>query len=151
MAHTSTILSQILKMVPRHEFETLAKAHHCGRQFRQSSRWDQFVAMASAQLSGQQSLRDTLCTLGSQIHRLYHVGARLLTRSTLARINEDKPYGLYEALFGKLLVRCQQLAPRHGFRFKNSLISLTPIRWRWYCKVNGTAVKKYSFLCEAGV
>ena len=28
MAHCNTILSQILKLVPRHEFETLANRHH---------------------------------------------------------------------------------------------------------------------------
>ena len=39
MAHCNTILSQILKLVPRHEFETLAKQHHSGRAFRKASRW----------------------------------------------------------------------------------------------------------------
>ena len=41
MAHCNTILSQILKLVPRHEFETLAKQHHSGRAFRKASRWSQ--------------------------------------------------------------------------------------------------------------
>jgi putative transposase len=31
---------------------------------------------------------------------------------------------LYEALFGKLLARCQALGPNHRFRFKNKLYSL---------------------------
>jgi putative transposase len=39
-------------------------------------------------------------------------------------MNEDKPYELYEALFGKLLQRCQGYAPDHDFKFKNSLYSL---------------------------
>ncbi len=47
-----------------------------------------------------------------------------MNRSSLARINEQQPHELYEALFGKLLARCQALAPRHGFRFKNKLYSL---------------------------
>ncbi len=34
MAHCNTIFSQLLKLVSRHEFETLAKQHHCGRSFR---------------------------------------------------------------------------------------------------------------------
>ncbi|MDP1558707.1 MAG: DUF4372 domain-containing protein, partial [Nitrosomonas sp.] len=28
MAHCNTIFSQILKLIPRHEFETLANEHH---------------------------------------------------------------------------------------------------------------------------
>ncbi len=124
MAHCNTIFSQILKLVPRHEFETLANQHHRGRSFRTASRWSQFVTLAMAQLSGRDSLRDIVENMSAQAHRLYHLGSAKLTRSNLSRINEDKPYTLYEALFGKLLNRCQSMAPAHHFRFKNPLYSL---------------------------
>lgn len=124
MAHCNTILSQILKLVPRHEFETLAKHHHSGRRFRTASRWSQFVSLTMAQLSGRNSLRDIVDNLSAQTHRLYHLGSAKLSRSNLSRINEDKPYSLYEELFGKLLTRCQTVAPGHNFRFKNPLYSL---------------------------
>ncbi len=65
MAHCNTILSQILKFVPRHEFETLAKQHHSGRAFRKASRWSQFVSLTMGQLSGRQLAR----------HRGEYVGA----------------------------------------------------------------------------
>ncbi|MCB1976646.1 MAG: DUF4372 domain-containing protein [Nitrosomonas sp.] len=51
MAHCNTILSQILKFVSRHEFESLANHHHAGRSFRTATRWSQFVVMVMAQLS----------------------------------------------------------------------------------------------------
>lgn len=124
MAHCNTIFSQILKLVPRHEFETLAKQHHSGRSFRTASRWSQFVTLAMAQLAGRISLRDIVENVSAQAHRLYHLGSAKLTRSNLSRINEDKPYALYEALTGKLLNRCQGMAPGHKFRFKNPLYSL---------------------------
>lgn len=124
MAHNNTVLAQLLKLISRHEFETLAKQHHTGRAFRQNSRWSQFVAMMMGQLSGRNSLRDMIDNLGAQAHRLYHLGSRLIKRSSLSRINNDKPYTLYEELFGKLLTRCQAKAPSHSFRFKNPLYSL---------------------------
>lgn len=124
MAHVNTIFSQILKLTPRHEFESLADEHHSGRKFRKCSRWSQFVAMALAQLSGRISLRDVISSMSAQAHRLYHLGCGSVSRSNLSRINDEKPYTLYEALFGKLLHRCQSMAPRHGFRFKNKLYSL---------------------------
>lgn len=124
MAHNNTVFSQLLRLIPRHEFESLAKQHHSGRQFRQASRWSQFVAMMMGQLSGRNSLRDMIDNLGAQAHRLYHLGSKKLSRSTLSRINNDKPYQLYEALFNKLLARCQNAAPSHKFRFKNPLYSL---------------------------
>ena len=118
------MLSQLLKLLPRHEFESLAKQHHSGRSFRKASRWSQFVTMSMAQLSGRSSLRDVVDNMSAQAHRLYHLGSAKLSRSNLSRINENKPYGLYEALFGKLLKRCQGAAPGHNFKFKNPLYSL---------------------------
>jgi putative transposase len=123
LAHHNTVFAQILKYVPRHEFETLANQHHSGRRFRKASRWSQFVAMSMAQLSGRTSLGDVVANLSAQAHRLYHLGSTLLSCSNLSRINESKPYTLYEALFGKLLSRCQATAPRHGFRCQNKLYS----------------------------
>ena len=52
MAHNSTVLAQFLQLVPRHEFESLAKRHHEGRKLRSMTRWNQFVAMAVGQLAG---------------------------------------------------------------------------------------------------
>ena len=124
MAHCNTIFSQILKLIPRHEFETLANEHHSGRSFRTSSRWSQFVTLGLAQLAGRKSLRDIVENVSAQAHRLYHLGSAKLTRSNLSRINENKPYTLYESLAGKLLSRCQGMTPGHNFRFKNPLYSL---------------------------
>ncbi len=124
MAHCNTIFAQILKLVPRHEFEILAKQHHSGRSFRTASRWSQFVTLTMAQLSGRSSLRDIIDNVSAQAHRLYHLGSVKLSRSNLSRINEDKPCSLYEGLFAKLLSRCKGMTPGHDFRFKNPLYSL---------------------------
>lgn len=124
MADHSTVLAQLLQLIPRHEFDPLANRHHVGRQFRCASRWSQLVALMVAQLSGRSSLRDIIENLRVQRHKLYHLGCRVLSRSNLARINEEKPYLLFEELFGKLLARAQAVAPRYSFRFKNRLYSL---------------------------
>src|SRR5690625_7093724 len=124
MAHSSTVLAQMLKLLPRHEFEALAQQHHKGRKLRKTTRWSQFVAMASAQPTGRTSLRALLSNLSAQSSMLYPLGMGLVSRSSLARVNEKQPWTLYEALFFKLLNRCQQQAPGHGFRFKNMLFYL---------------------------
>ena len=124
MAHNNTVYAQILKLISRHEFEKLAKQHHKGRQLRKMSRWGQFVALSLAQLTGCSSLRDIVSNIAVQGHKLYHLGMNIVSRSSLARVNDVQPYSLYEELFYKLLSRCQAMAPRHGFRFKNKLYSL---------------------------
>ena len=88
------------------------------------TRWSQFVALATGHLGGRHSLRDIVANLAAQAPRLYHLGARPVTRSSLARINEAQPAALYAALFERLYARCLAKAPRHGFRFKNKLYSL---------------------------
>jgi DDE family transposase/uncharacterized protein DUF4372 len=124
LAHHNTVFAQLLKLVPRHPFERLAEAHHVGRRFRKTSRWSQFVALAMGQLSGRHSLRDVVANAEAQRSRWYHLGARRVTRSTLARVNEQQPSAFYEALFGKLYQRCRPQAPGHRFRFKNPLYSI---------------------------
>jgi len=124
LGHHNTVFSQILKFVPRHEFESLSQEHHQGRKLRKMTRWSQFVSLGLAQLAGRVSLRDVVGNLKAQAHKLYHLGCAAVNRSSLARVNEQQPYSLYEALFGKLLARCQGLSPKHRFRFKNKLYSL---------------------------
>lgn len=124
MAHTNTVLAQLLKLLPRHEFQTLANQHHRGQKLRKTSRWEQFVSMFMAQLTGRQSLRDIEANMNAQGNHRYHLGIGKIAKSSLARINEKQPYTLYEALFEKLVKRCQGVLPRHPFRFKNPLFSL---------------------------
>ncbi len=124
MAYRSTVFGDLLKLVPRHEFESLARKHSTGRKLRSMTRWKQFVAMALGQLAGRSSLRDIVANLSAQDAKLYHLGATRVARSSLARVNESQPHTLYEALFGRLLASCRRQAPGHGFRFKNKLLSL---------------------------
>jgi putative transposase len=119
-----TVFAQLLKLIPRQDFDKPAKAHHSGGALRRMTRWSQFATMGMGHLCRRSSLRDAMATIGAQGRRLYHLGMRTVTRSSLARVNAEQPYTLYEALFGKLLARCQAQAPRHGFRFKNKLYSI---------------------------
>ncbi|MGS2718932.1 IS4 family transposase [Eionea flava] len=124
MSHHNTAFHQLLKPLSRHEFEGLAKKHHVGQKLRSATRWDQFIGMAMSQLSGRQSLRDIQSNLESQQDKLYHLGAKPVSKSTLSRLNANQPAELYEALFYKLLNRCKNQSGQHKFRFKNPLYSL---------------------------
>jgi hypothetical protein len=50
MSHHNTVFSHRLKLIPEHEFETLAKQHHTGSAFGKALPWSQFVTMAMGQL-----------------------------------------------------------------------------------------------------
>ena len=149
MAHCSTVLSQIVRIFPRHEFQALANKHHVGQKFRSFSRWTQFVALLTAQLTGRDSLRDIVENMSAQTSKLYHLGVKPFSRATLSRANEQQPHKMYEALFLRLLKRCQSLAPRNkAFKLKGKIylldaslveLTLTLFPWAQYRKGKGAA------------
>lgn len=124
MAYHNTILSQILKLVPRLEFEKQANRHDGRRRSDALSRWSQFVSLSVGHLASRTSLRDIEATLKVQSNHNYHLGSQSVSRSTLSRANEKLDYRFYQSLFQSLYQRCQQYAPKHGFKFKGKLFSL---------------------------
>ena len=91
MAHHNTVFAQMLKFVPTclsrqgHEFESLANQHDSGRGLRKMTRWTQFLAMATAQLSGRHSLRDVASNMTAQARKRYPLGMSAVSRSSLLR------------------------------------------------------------------
>jgi len=124
MAHCNTIFHQMLKLIPRHHFAKLEAEHGTGRQARSFTRWSQLVHLLSMQLTARASLRDGVASLKARVRSLYHLGVKPVARSTFADANNRRPASFFEALFALMYRRCQPLAPKHKFRFKNKLFSL---------------------------
>ena len=124
MAHNNTILGQMLKMFARHEFEKAVSETGTEYHARGFSSWNHFVAMLFGQLAGQDSLRGIEAGLATQAKHLYHLGVKPVHRSTLAYANEHRSHELFKKIFELMLSKCQPLAPKHKFRFKNPLYSL---------------------------
>ena len=120
MAHSNTVLSQMLKMIPRHEFEKLANDVDGKVRTTAMTRWSQFVALSVGQLNGRQSLRDIESCLSAQQHLNYHLGSQAISKSALARANEKRNAEFYTRLFEVLYRRCSRHTPGHGFRFKTN-------------------------------
>ena len=126
MAYHPTVLGQLLKTVPRLEFEKLANAQDGKRRSDALPRWSQFVALAVGQLGRHHSLRDIEAALASQDAQRYHLNIRSVSRSALARANENLDADFYQQLFYQLYEHCQQSGamPKKSFRFKGKLFSL---------------------------
>ena len=100
-----TVFAQLLAHLPRHEFRRAVARHWGNYRVRSFSCWDQFIAMAFAQLTGRESLRDIESCLCSHREKLYHVGMRgKISRSTLADANERRDFRIYEEV-GYSLIR----------------------------------------------
>lgn len=124
MSHHNTILSQMLKFIPRHEFELLSQQYDGKRRMGALSRWSQFVAMFTCQVSGLSSLRDIESTLHAQKHHHYHLASQAISRSALGRANETLDYQFFSALFGQLYQRCVNRSHKQDFGLKEKLFSL---------------------------
>ncbi|MCP4614286.1 MAG: DUF4372 domain-containing protein, partial [Planctomycetes bacterium] len=92
MAHHSTIFSQVLQLVDRHEFRKIENDGFAPkRRYRKLTRWGQFAAMIFAHITGRTSLRDLESQFEAQSPKLYHAGAGKVRRSTLADANNMRP------------------------------------------------------------
>jgi hypothetical protein len=93
MAHLP--LSTFRRCVARHDGEHKVKSFSC---------LDQFYAMAFAQLTFRESLRDIEACLATQGQRLYHLGFRSpVARNTLANANAVRPWQIYADLAQHLI------------------------------------------------
>ena len=114
----------MLKMFSRYEFQKAVSETGTEYHSRGFSSWNHFAAMLFGQLSGQDSLRGIEAGLATQGLALYHAGIKPIHRSTLAYANEHRSHELFKKTFFWMLSKCQAIAPKHKFRFKNPIFSI---------------------------
>jgi len=113
MKHINTVFHQLLREVPRHQFEKVINRYEGNRRIRSLPCWTQFCAMLFAQLCSRQSLRDVVSAWDSHSSAHYHIGARKVKRSTLADANAKRPAGMYMELFYCLLGKSRDNRIQH--------------------------------------
>ncbi len=91
------VFSQIMTHLPLTTFRRCVALHRGDYKVKDFSCLDQFFAMAFAQLTYRESLRDIELNLRAQAKRLYHMGFRCSTisRNTLANANATRPWQIY--------------------------------------------------------
>ena len=99
-----TIFSQLLAHAPVKEFQKCVARYRGDANPRGFSCWDQYLAMAFAQLTYMESLRDIEACLRSMGSKLFHIGFRgKVARATLADANERHNWRIY-ADFAQVLI-----------------------------------------------
>ena len=105
-----TVFAQVMAYVPEATFDECVARYHGNRNPRGFSCRDQFLAMAFAQLTFRESLRDIEACLGAVPSRLYHMGFRgRVSRSTLADANEAHDWRIYFDLAKALAANARPL------------------------------------------
>jgi len=99
-----TVFSQLIGFLPDREFRRCVERYQGDIRLRGFSCWDQYLAMAFAQLTYRESLRDIEACLRSMQSKLYHLGFRgKVARSTLADANESHDWRIF-ADFAQVLI-----------------------------------------------
>ena len=106
------------RIVARHGGDSRVRTLSCGEQYR---------AMAFAQLTYRESLRDIEACLSAQASKLYHMGfSEPVRRSTLADANEARDWRIYADLAQRLIVQARKLYAREdlGLELTNAVYAL---------------------------
>ena len=108
-----TVFSQLLNFLPDREFRRCVARYGGDARPRGFSCWDQYLAMAFAQLTYRESLRDIEACLRSMSGKLYHMGFRgRVARTTLADANERHDWRIYSD-FAQVLIAIAR--PLHAY------------------------------------
>src|SRR5262245_3099782 len=110
MSQEQTVFSQILQFISYDDFYTCVRCYVGNKVIRRFSCWEQFLAMAFAQLTYRESLRDIEVCLAAHRKNLYRSGFRsLVKRSTLADANENRDWRIYADFAHSLIKKARPL------------------------------------------
>jgi hypothetical protein len=122
-----TLFAQLMEFVPWTTFARLVERYCGDHRVRTLTCAEQYRAMAFAQLTYRESLRDIETCLSAQTAKLYHMGFREpVRRSTLADANETRDWRIYAALAQTLIVQARKLYAGEdlGLDLKNTVYVL---------------------------
>ena len=105
-----TLFAQIMEFVPWTSFARIVHRHAGDSRVRTLSCAEQFRALAFAQLTWRESLRDIEASLSANSSKLYAMGFRsAIKRSTLADANESRNWHIWSDLAALLIRRARKL------------------------------------------
>ncbi len=122
-----TLFSQVMDFVPRKTFDRIVARYDGDHRVRTLSCAEQYRAMAFAQLTYRESLRDIEVCLSAQASKLYHMGFREpIRRSTLADANERRDWRIYAELAHRLIAQARKLYANEdlGLELTNTVYAL---------------------------
>ncbi|WSH62997.1 IS4 family transposase [Rhizobium ruizarguesonis] len=127
MRHKNSVFHDLLKRIPWSVFDRLVDEHGADKHVRRLSTKDQFIALLYGQLAGAVSLREIAGGLESHAARLYHLGARPVSRSTLADANAKRSSAVFAGLFAELAAKAGR-GLRRAMGEATYLIDATSVR-----------------------
>jgi len=110
-----TVFAQLLEHLPHKEFHKCVDRYGGERYAKNFSCWEQYLAMAFAQLTYRESLRDIATCLRAVGGKLCHLGFRAsVARATLADANESGDWRIFADFAQTLIATARRLYAREA-------------------------------------
>ena len=110
------IFRQVMDWIHGEQFRRCVNRYDGNHRVRNFSCWDQFLAMAFAQITYRDSLADIEVCLRSRQDQLYRLGFRsTIAHSTLADANSSRDWRIYHDLAQGLIARARRLYASESF------------------------------------
>ena len=122
-----TLFAQLMDFLPWTTFSRYVERYGGDKGVTALNCAEQFRAMAFAQLTYRESLRDIEVCLSAQSAKLYHMGFRQpVRRSTLADANESRDWRIYADFAARLIVQARTLYASEdlGLELSNTVYAL---------------------------
>ncbi len=122
-----TLFAQLMDFLPWSTFTRLVVRYDGDQRVRTLNCAEQYRAMAFAQLTYRESLRDIETCLSAQAAKLYHIGFREpVRRATLADANEARDWRIYAEFAQRLIAQARRLYAEEdlGLDLKNTVYAL---------------------------
>ena len=110
MRDGKVVFAQLMDWIHPEQFRRCVARYQGNYRVRKFSCWDQFLAMAFAQITYRESLEDLEICLRSRRDQLYHMGFKsVAAHSTLADANASRDWRIYADLAQGLIARARRL------------------------------------------
>lgn len=110
------IFSQVMDFMPLHTFRRCVARYQGNYKVTRFTCLDQYLAMAFAQITYRESLRDIEACLHAQNRKVFHMGIRSkVCKSTLADANEIRDWRIYSDLALSLIATARKLYSTETF------------------------------------
>lgn len=110
MAAGKSVFAQLMSWLHPEQFRRCVQRYKGNHKVSEFTCWDQFLAMAFAQITYRESLADLEVCLRSRRDQLYHMGFRsTVARSTIADANRTRDWRIYADLAQGLIARARRL------------------------------------------
>lgn len=103
------VFAQLASFLNRSKFNRIVTKYHGDKYVKHFTCWNQLLALMFGQLSDRESLRDLVIALDAHQPKCYHLGmGKNVSRSSLARANQDRDYHIFEEYAYYLVNRARE-------------------------------------------